>query len=383
VLGETNLLAQLSEKLKELKVGETDSFELAFDEDDETADPAIRGKALKYTVNLKAIKQRELIEIDEEFAKNVADAESVDDLRTRILEDVHQGKTNDARTTVVNSIIEQLVEKSELDLPRAMIHEEAHHRVGHLQQEVQRSGTPFEAYLRMQGKTEEDLAHELEPEAERRLRSSILVQEFAKAENVEVTDEDLDAEIVKIVGDAPDSSDEAALANYERTKTLYNGNYFRNMMKNQLFDQKVTDRLIEIATEGKGAVLNAWTAPEVIEAEGTTVEEASESEDSGKAATGKELAPAEGEGTAWVAGDGENNPPAGFPIKGNASSRIYHPEESGSYDRTIAEVYFASAEDAETAGYRLPKNMQDVGEAAGNVVADLAAKATKETEDDK
>ena len=265
VLGETNLLAQLSEKLKELKVGETDSFELVFDEDDETADPSIRGKALTYNVTLKAIKRRDLVEIDEEFAKKVADADSVEDLRARILEDVHQGKTNDARTTVVNSIIEQLVEISTLDLPHAMIHEEAHHRVGHLQEEVQRSGTPFEAYLRMQNKTEEDLAHDLEPEAERRLRSSILVQEFAKAENVEVTDEDLDAEIAKVVGNAPESGDESELANYERMKTLYNGSYFRNMLKNQLFDQKVTDRLIEIATEGKGSVLNAWTAPEVDE----------------------------------------------------------------------------------------------------------------------
>ena len=271
MLGETNLLTQLSDKLKEMKVGESDSFELVFDEDDETADPAIRGKVLKYDVDLKEIKKRELVEINDDFAANIADAKDVADLRIRILEDVHQGKTNDARTTVVNEIIEKLVEVSKLELPHSMIHEEAHHRVGHLQQEVQRSGTPFESYLRMQNKTEEDLAHDLEPEAERRLRSSMLVQEFAKAENVEVTDEDIDAEIAKIVGDPPADADDDALAKYEQTKTLYNGTYFRQMMKNQLFDQKVTDHLIDIATEGKGAVLNAWTPP--VEIEGETADE--------------------------------------------------------------------------------------------------------------
>ncbi|MEJ7837370.1 MAG: trigger factor [Thermomicrobiales bacterium] len=276
ILGETNLLSQLSDKLKELKVGESDSFELVFDEDDETADPTIRGKVLKYNVDLKAIHQRDLIAIDEEFAKKVADTDSVEELRVRIFEDVHQGKTNDARTQIVNSIIEQLVDRSELDLPHAMIHEEAHARVGHLQQEVQRSGTPFEAYLRMQNKTEEDIAVEMEPEAERRLRSSMLVQEFARAENVEVNDEDIDAEITKVVGEAPTDGDDAELAKFEQTKTLYNGTYFRNMMKNQLFDQKVTDRLIEIATEGRGAVINAYVAPVVIEAEGTEIEVESE-----------------------------------------------------------------------------------------------------------
>jgi trigger factor len=277
VLGETNLLTQLADKLKELKVGETDTFELVFDEDDEAADPAIRGKALKYNVTLKGIKQRELVEIDDEFAKKVADAENVADLRARILEDVHQGKTEDARTQVLNAAVEQLVEMSKLDLPHAMIHEEAHHRVGHLQQEVQRSGTPFEAYLRMQNKTEEDLAKDFEPEAERRLRSSMLLQEFAKAEGIEVADEDLDSEIATIVGEPPEDADETALANYERTKELYNGNYFRNMLRNQLFDQKVTDRLIEIATEGKGAVINGWTAP-VVEETGESVEAEAEAE---------------------------------------------------------------------------------------------------------
>jgi trigger factor len=396
VLGETNLLTQLADKLKELKVGEEATFELAFAEDDETADPGIRGKQLRYVVNLKGIKQRQLVEIDDEFAQSVADAASLDDLRRQIRDDIHQGKTTNARSEVVNAIIEKLVEVSELDLPHAMIHEEAHHRVGHLKQEVERSGTPFGAYLRMQNKTEEDLAHELEPEAESRLRSSMIVQEFAKAENLDVTDEDIEAEIAKVLGEAPDPSDEEATAQHNRMSELYNGSYFRQMMRNQLYDQKVTDRLIEIATEGKGAVINAWVAPEpavdeatdeVVEVAGTVIDEpdeaaagTTESEtaatEAPKAKAGKELAPADGEGTDWVAGDGENNVPDGFPIKGNASSRIYHPVESPNYEKTIAEVYFASPEAAETAGYRLPKTLEKAGEAAGNLAANLADKLT-------
>ena len=61
VLGETNLLTQLRDKLLEMEVGATDSFELSFEEDDETADPSIRGKSLAYTVTLKELKERDLI----------------------------------------------------------------------------------------------------------------------------------------------------------------------------------------------------------------------------------------------------------------------------------------------------------------------------------
>jgi small subunit ribosomal protein S1 len=118
------------------------------------------------------------------------------------------------------------------------------------------------------------------------------------------------------------------------------------------------------------------TAVEAPETEAPAVESAGDQENS--APKGKELGPAEGKGTAWVEGTGENDVPAGFPIKGNASSRIYHTEDSPSYERTVAEVYFATPEDAEAAGYRLPKSMQQAGEAVANAVADLADAATKD-----
>jgi trigger factor len=395
ILGETNLLSQLSEKLKEMKVGETDSFELVFEEDDETADPSIRGKALRYDVTLKTLKKRDLVEIDDEFAKKVAGVDSVAELRTRIFEDVHQGKTSDARNSVMNDIIEQIAEVSELELPHVMIHEEAHHRVHQLQQEMAQSGTPFDAYLRMQGKTEEDIAHDMEPEAAIRLRNSMLMREVAKAENIEVSDEEIDAEIAKMIGGNPDDTSDEAVAQRERMQSIYGSDYFRNALRTELFDRKLTDRLVEIATEGRGAVLNAWTAPELPatgdatetsgeeEAE-TASAEATEPDEAASApksnGSKKELGPAESEGTAWVAGDGEDNAPEGFPIKGNASSRIYHTEESPSYGRTIAEVYFATPEDAEAAGYRLPKSMQHAGEAVADAVANLAKEATSDDE---
>jgi ribosomal protein S6 len=91
--------------------------------------------------------------------------------------------------------------------------------------------------------------------------------------------------------------------------------------------------------------------------------------------TGPRKLPTEGEGESWVAGDGTRNVPDGFPIKGNASSRIFHPKESPSYENTVAEIYFASNEAAEQHGYRLPKTMQQVGATAANSAADLAQSA--------
>lgn len=100
-------------------------------------------------------------------------------------------------------------------------------------------------------------------------------------------------------------------------------------------------------------------------------------------AAGKQIAPAETQGTDWVAGDGTNTIPEGFPIKGNADSMLYHTADSRFYPATIAEVYFASPEAAERSGYQLPKSMRAAAEdavASSASAAEAASDAVAEDE---
>lgn len=297
VLGETNLLQQLRDKIEEMHVGDTEEFELVFEEDDETADPKIRGKHLTYSVTLKGLKERQLTPIDDEFAKTVAGAESVEDLKQQIREDIHQGKTNDARNEVLNAIVDQIAEQTELDLPEAMIDEEVEHQLGHRKQELQQQGMQWEQVLRMSNTTEEAVKADMRPDAARRLRNSMLLQEIAKRENIEVSEQDLDAEIDRVAGADlnPDVDDEEARARAERLREVYNSDYFRNVLRNDMFEKKLTDRIIEIATEGKGAVLNGWTAPDPAEIAGTgeAVEATSETTASDAATADEDAAAAE------------------------------------------------------------------------------------------
>ncbi len=432
ILGETNLLQQLRERIEDMHPGDTETFELVFDENDETADPSIRGKALTYTVTLNSIKERELAEIDDEFAKSVADAASLEDLKQQIRDDVHQGKTNEARTTVVNEIINSIAEGAEVDPPSVMVDEEVEHQLNHLKQNLAQSGTPYEAYLRSQGKTEDDVKVDLRPDAERRLRNSLLLQEIARRENIEVTDEDIDAELDRMLGPMGESDEQQ-----QRMREMYRSDYFKNMIRNDLFERKLTDHLIDIATEGKGAVTNGWEPSEdgatggdaeaagAIEAakagesgSAESVSDATAADDAGQEGgaapaaaeplvdeatssvvtsetadpdtertegvvtidTGsvedaaEEFPSLEGEsGEGWVKGDGENNVPEGYPIKGNAGSMIYHPKESRFYDNTIAEYYFASPEVAETFGFRPPKGIERAGGSAGSALKNAAS----------
>lgn len=437
VLGETNLLPAFYEQLVGVNVGDEKAFDIAFATDDPSVDPSIQGKTLSYKLTVKGIKERDLLPIDDEFAKTVADAETLEELRTEIRNDIHSGKTGDGRNLVLNQILDKLAETSNLELPHELVHDELHHQLEHLHQDVTRNGTPWEAYLASQGMTADQLHDSLWPQAEARLRNSLLMQAFAQAEGIEVTDEDIDAEIEKLIAQNPGAvTGDQAEENAARLREIYKGDYFRNMLSNDIFQRNVTDRLLDLATEGRGAVLNAYVAPEpeavdidtAIEAAGalaaeaeaeyahdhdhdhdhhghdhaphdhshahadedvidttatdveataeTTEDVATEAEAPKSTATRtKKLGPADREGTDWIPGTGEKDAPAEFPIKGNGSSKIYHPIESPFYEATIAEVFFANAEAAEAAGYRLPKALQNAGAAAADTAKSAAEAA--------
>ncbi|MGN6485700.1 MAG: 30S ribosomal protein S1 [Thermomicrobiales bacterium] len=147
----------------------------------------------------------------------------------------------------------------------------------------------------------------------------------------------------------------------------------------EVFEGSTPDAETETATEAAEAASDRTFA----EADGDVVDEVSaadaatafsSSDESG--APAKVLGPAGDEGKTWVAGNGTNDVPDGFPIKGNADSHIYHTPESPWYGRTIAEVYYATTEAAEAAGYRAPEGAGHAAATAAERAAEAAADET-------
>jgi len=261
VIGESNLLGELADALLTLESGESGSVDIEFKEDDERyrEDDPRRGKTMTYNVTLKGIKEKDLLPLDDEFASTYGNnVESLDALRKQLGNNLHVQRTREARTTAVNGIVEQLHKLTEFDIPGAMIDDAVNERVNNVRSRLSYSGIPLEAYLRQSGQTEEELRDDLRPQATADLRTSLILREIAKREGIEVSDADIDAEIDDILSGAPDA---------EQMRQAYTSNaYLRSSMRNDLYDQRLTDRLIEIATEGKGAVINGYV-PEVVDDE--------------------------------------------------------------------------------------------------------------------
>ncbi len=252
VLGESNLFEGLLEQVREMHTGEERTFDIVFEDDDESVDELVRGKTLTYVVTLQALKEREPLALDDDFAKEVGDAESVDDLRRQVRDDLHQAKTRELRTLVVNEVTEAITGVATVDPPATMIEESLDEDVNRLRMRLSQEQVPLETYLRSNGQSLEEMRAEMRPDSARRLRSSLVIRAVAEREHIVISDADIAAEIDRLSEGA---------AEPERLREIYAGEYFQRVMRNNLFEQRLGDRLIELATGGRGATVNGWEAP--------------------------------------------------------------------------------------------------------------------------
>lgn len=250
IIGESQLFDELREAVLKLKPGETGEAIITFAEDDEAATEKLRGKTLTYSVTLKGIKARELLEVDDEFAKTYAGEESAEALIAAIRQDLHQARTKEVRSTVLAQIIETVAEGATIEIPAVMVEDSLTEEMGRVRQRLQMQRTSLEIYLRANQQTEEEFREELRPEVARRLRNSLVLREIAERDGIAVSDEEVESEIHDIVSGA---------ANPEQMEKVYSADrYMRSVLRNEMYDERLSDHLIAIATEGRGAVLNGY-----------------------------------------------------------------------------------------------------------------------------
>ena len=230
-----------------MTVGETKTVDITFAEDNEGVEAEMRGKTMTYTLEAKKIEEQELLPLDDDFAKKVSadKLETLDALRADIRKDLLRAERQKARTEVGNEIVTALSDGATLELPAVMIDKQVDSDVENLRNHLgQDHNQTLEAHLRAEDKTLETLREELRPEATRRLRNSLVLREIATREGVSVGPQDIDAEIDRMIG---------SMENGAQMRQFYQSNYIRTMLENEVFERKLMDQVIDIATEGRGA----------------------------------------------------------------------------------------------------------------------------------
>jgi len=158
----------------------------------------LAGKPAMFKVKINEIRAKELPELNDEFVQDVSEFDTMAEYREDVKKKLQERKENAAKGTKEDEAIQKIIDKSKMEIPEAMIDMQAEGMIDEFAQRIAAQGMSFDQYLQFSGMTVDKLKEQVRPEALQRIQSSLVLEQIAKEENIEASDEDVDAEIEKM-----------------------------------------------------------------------------------------------------------------------------------------------------------------------------------------
>lgn len=158
----------------------------------------LAGKPALFKVKIHEIKAKELPELDDEFAQDVSEFDTLAEYKEDVKKKLVEQKENEAKRTKEDEAIQKIIDKSTMEIPEAMLDTQCENMINEFAQRISQSGLSMEQYMQFSGLTQDKLKEQVRPEAETRIKSSLVLEQIAKEENIEVTDEEINAEVDKM-----------------------------------------------------------------------------------------------------------------------------------------------------------------------------------------
>ncbi len=196
VIGSGSFIPGFEERLVGAEIGKEMEVNVTFPEEYQSEELAGKDAVFKCTVH--SIKAKELPELDDEFASEVSECETLEDYKAEVKKNIKERKEREGKEKKENQVIDLAAENAEIDIPEAMIKMKIREMAGELEQRIQQQGLTIEQYFQFTGMTEEKMLEELRPQAEKRIRTKLVLEEIVKAENIETTEERLTEELQKM-----------------------------------------------------------------------------------------------------------------------------------------------------------------------------------------
>lgn len=196
VIGSHAFIEGFEDQLIGKKKGETCDVNVTFPAEYHADELA--GKPAKFVVTIKEVKRNELPELNDEFASEVSDFDTLDEYKADIRKKLQEKKEQDAKVENENNVIEKVVENAQMELPQPMVDTQAREMVENYARRLQSQGLNINDYMKYTGMTPEKLMEQMRPEAEKRIKTRLVLEKVVEVENVEVSDEKLDEQINEI-----------------------------------------------------------------------------------------------------------------------------------------------------------------------------------------
>ena len=190
-IGSGAFIPGFEDQLIGAEIGKETEVKVTFPEEYQAKELA--GKEAVFKCTVKTIKVKELPELDDEFASDVSEeGETMEEYKAEVRGKLKERKEREAKEKKENQVVEQAVANAEIDLPEPMVDLQARQMADDFARRIMQQGMTLEQYFQFTGLSEEKMMEELKPQAEKRIRTRLVLEAIVAAENIEVSDERLE-----------------------------------------------------------------------------------------------------------------------------------------------------------------------------------------------
>ena len=241
-IGSGSFIPGFEEQLIGTAIGEEKDVTVTFPEDYHAKELA--GKEAVFKCKVNSIQVKELPELDDEFAQDVSDFDTLDEYREDVRKKLTEQKEAEAKRMKEAAVVDKIVENATMDIPEAMVDEQVRRMIEDFRRRIESQGIQMEQYMQFTGMDITKLQEQMRPEARKRISNSLVLEAVAKAEQIEISDERIDEEIGKMA--------EQYKMEADKLKEMM-GEYELKQMKEDLAVQAAVDLVRDSAVEVKKA----------------------------------------------------------------------------------------------------------------------------------
>jgi trigger factor len=192
-VGSGTFIPGFEDQLIGMKNGDEKEVQVTFPEEYHVENLA--GKPAIFKVKLHEIKRLNLPELDDEFAQDVSEFDTLEELKADTEKKLKDRAVNEKENFIRNQLVEKAAENAEIEIPEAMINHEINHMLQQFEQQLKYQGLDLKMYLQFTGQEEEAIREQFKADAEKKVRADLVLEAISKVENIEVTDEDIEKEV--------------------------------------------------------------------------------------------------------------------------------------------------------------------------------------------
>ena len=237
-IGSGSFIPGFEDQLIGAEVGKEVTVKVKFPEDYHADD--LKGKDAEFKCTVKEVKEKELPELDDEFAAEVSEYDTFDEYKAATIKSLQDKKVEEAKNKKEDEAIEAVIKASEIEIPAAMLDTKKRQMVQDFAQNMRQQGLTLEQYFQFTGLTAEKMLEQVEPQAKKSIESRLVLENIVKAEKIEASEEDFENELKRIA--------EAYKMEIDKVKEMIDDNAKKQILED-LAVQKAVEFVVSNAKE--------------------------------------------------------------------------------------------------------------------------------------